>query len=79
MRTSCLILSSLSVLACWGETASATTDHELNDFRGLVLALKDLDYGSVPSYPAPEFFLPTSQAKNASAGCAVNVSIEEQI
>ena len=79
MRTSCLVLLSLSVLACWGETASDTIDHESNDFRGLVLALKNMEYDSVPSYPAPGFFLPTSLAKNSSSWCAVTVSIEEQI
>lgn len=80
MRTSCLILSSLSILACRGSaTASGTTGDELNDFNVLVLALKDLDYGSVPSFPAPDLFFTNFPAKNSSNGCAVTVSMNEKL
>ena len=80
MRTSCLILSGLFILACRGtETASDTTRGELNDFNVLVLALKGVGYGSVPPFPAPDLFIPNSSAKNSSNGCAVTVSMNEQV
>ena len=75
---SCLILLCLSISACRGtETASGTADNEINNFSELALALKDLDYGSVPSLRATDFSFPTPSAKNSSNGCAVTVSIDE--
>ena len=80
MRTLRLILSSLSILACRGtETASGTTDHELNNINRLSLALKDLGYGSVPSFPPLDLLIPSSSAKNSSNGCAATVSMNGQL
>ena len=78
MYTSRFILSSLSILACWGtETVSGTANDVSDNFNGLVLALKDLDYGSLSSSSAPDLFLLNSPAKNSSNGCAVTVSMNE--
>lgn len=72
MRTSRLILSSLSIAACRGtETVSGTTDHEFDNFNGFVLALKDLGYSSKP---ALELLIPSFPAKNPSNECAATVS-----
>lgn len=72
------ILSSLSILACLGtETVSDTTYDESNNFNGLVLALKDLGYESVPLAPAPDLFFPSPPVNISSNGCAVTVSMIE--
>ncbi len=76
MHTSPFILSSLSILAYLGaETVSDTTYDESNNFDGLVLALKDLGYESVPSFPAPDLFPPSPPVNISSYGCALTVSM----
>ncbi len=77
MHISRFVLSSLSILACWGtETVPGTTYDESHNFNGLVLALKGLDYGNVASFSASDIFLTRSLAKNSSNGCAATVSMK---
>ena len=78
MHTSRFILSSLSILACLAtETVSDATYDESNNFSGLVLALKDLGYESVPLSPAPDIFSTSPPVNISSNGCAVTVSMNE--
>ena len=75
MHTSRFILSSLSILAyIVTETVSDTINDESNNFNGLVLALKDLDYGSVPSFPASSLSFPSPPVNSSSNGCTLTVS-----
>ena len=79
MRISRFILSSLSLLACFAaKIVSDATSDESNNFNGLVLALKDLDYGSLPSFPTPPISFPHPPVNISSSGCTLTVSMIEQ-
>ena len=76
MHTSRLIFTSLWILACFAtETVSDTTYDESNNFNGLILALKDLDYGSVLSFPSPSLSFLSPPVSSSSKGCTLTVSI----
>ena len=78
MNTLRFIFASLWILACFAtETVPNTTYDESDNFNGLVLALKHLDYGSVLSFPAPSLSVLSYPVNSSKNGCTLTVSMIE--